>query len=93
MKMTNAQSTLFIAGFNIPGYMPEAEPVEFDSFVDAKQYVIACIKHDENNVQDESDAETLCALAEDVNLESNAFTTQVVAGCVYWVVQEDNTQA
>lgn len=30
----------YIAGWNMPGYLPEIEPVEFDSFKEAKKYIV-----------------------------------------------------
>ena len=33
----------YIVGWNMPGYLPESEPAEFDDFYDATQYLIATL--------------------------------------------------
>ena len=50
----------------------------FTSFDAAKRFTIRRIKHDENNATHEQTAETLCHLAESVNLEAAPFS----AGCL-----------
>lgn len=37
----------YVAGWNIPGYMPESEPVEFDTFEEARDYIVSEIENDE----------------------------------------------
>ncbi len=78
---------MWVAGTNMCGYLCESEPVEFESFDDAKQYVIDEMKRDEDNEAEfghESIAEELCAAAEDVNLEKDEFT-YIINGRAYWV--------
>lgn len=56
----------------MPGYMPD-EPAEgFESFDEAKRYLIDEMKRDEENAESEEAAEELAALAEDLNLCSDA---------------------
>ena len=74
----------WIAGTNIPGYMPDSEPQECETQDEAKRGVIGWLKAEEDCVETEEEAETLAAFAEDVNLQSGEFSAQCL-GCVYWV--------
>lgn len=92
-ELTEQRTPRFVAGWNMPGYMPDSEPAEFDNADDAKRYIIDQIKEDEDAAateEDEAEAEDLAALAEEVNLESDEFTTRTVGGYCYWV-REDGT--
>lgn len=66
----------WIAGYNMPGYLPDSEPAEFDNAEDATQYIIDTVKRAED--------ETLCGFAEDVNLTGDEFSAQCLQ-YVYWV--------
>ena len=77
----------WIAGMNNPGHMPDSDPAEFDTQDEAKRYIISCLKHEEECVETEDEAETLCAFAEDVNLQSGEFSAQCL-GWVYWVTSD-----
>lgn len=77
----------FVAGWNMPGYMPDSEPAEFDNAEDAKQYIIDTVKRAEEETDDETEAETLCAFAEDLNLEGDEFSAQCL-NYVYWVTED-----
>ena len=37
--MTRSDSTLYVAGWNKPGYLPESEPAVFDNETDAIRYL------------------------------------------------------
>lgn len=78
----------FVAGWNMPGYLPEMEPAGFETFDEAKRFIIDELKSVEDSTAadgNETAAEEACSLAEDVNLESGPFTTGEVEGYVYWV--------
>lgn len=86
----------YTAGWNMPGYLPDGDPQQFDSFDEAKCYIIDELKFQEEHNSDahgnwqEADAETYCHRAEDVNLESGPFCTEVMpCGYVYWVSKDD----
>lgn len=81
---------MYIAGWNTPGYLPETEPEVFETFDEAKCYVLETMLFHEDSVtdQDKDLAEELSHLQQDVNLESGPFNTHCVDGLVYWV-QED----
>lgn len=36
---TTATNIKYVAGYNMAGFLPESDPVEFDSFDDAKDYL------------------------------------------------------
>lgn len=81
----------YIAGFNQPGYLPESEPEEFESFDEAKRYIIDIIKTAEDDAatnDEEEMAEDLAALAEDVNLENDVFSVLGPDDYAYWVTYE-----
>lgn len=78
---------MYVAGTNTPGYMPDNDPAEFETFDEAKRWVIGWLKHEEDCVDTEEEAETLCAFAEDVNLQSDEFSG-VCLGRVYWVTKQ-----
>lgn len=75
---------MFIAGTNMPGYMPDSLPAEFETQDEAKRYIIECLKFEEECVETEAEAETLSGFAEDVNLQSGEFSAQCL-NMVYWV--------
>ena len=75
----------FVAGWNMPGYLPETQPEFFEDFDDAKRYVLNVMEEHSDQLWDEDLAEDLEAIRQDVNLESSAFTTDECAGLVYWV--------
>lgn len=81
------QNQIWIAGTNMPGYMPDSEPCEFETQDAAKRWIISCLKHDEDCVETEGEAETLAAFAEDVNLQSGEFSANCL-GRVYWVTSD-----
>lgn len=77
----------FVAGFNMPGYLPESEPEFFESFDDAKRYLLNIMGDhaDEYGEQGlEAFAEELEALRQDANLESKPFTA-TCHNVAYWV--------
>lgn len=75
----------FVAGYNMAGYMPDSEPAEFDTFDEAKRYIIWTIKNTfEEMAEDEETAETFCALAEEINLQSGEFSV-TCNGYAFWV--------
>lgn len=74
----------WVAGYNMPGYMPDNEPAVFEDFGSAKRYIIDELKRDEEQADTEEEAETICGFAEDVNLESGEFSAQC-GNYVYWV--------
>jgi hypothetical protein len=64
----------FVAGWNMPGYMPDSEPAEFDDVRDACQYI-----------SDEIDDAT----GEKVEITPGEFG-QTIGAYHYWVTQDGN---
>lgn len=78
---------VYVAGWNMPGYMPDSEPAFFLEFDDAKRHILQeMTSHEDEYAEqgDESKAEDVSAAKEDVNLESKEFSV-TVAGYAYWV--------
>ena len=87
-KLREQRTERWVAGWNMPGYMPDSEPAEFDNAEDAKQYIIDAVKRAEEETEDETEAETLCGFAEDVNLETaEEFSVQCLQ-YVYWIRED-----
>lgn len=44
----------WMAGWNMPGYLPETDPVEFDTWEDARSYIAETLEHweDDNDFLD-----------------------------------------
>ena len=77
----------FVAGWNMPGYLPTMEPLFFVEFDDAKRFILNAMgEHaDEYALEDnESAAEGLESLRQECNLESEPFTVED-DGVAYWV--------
>lgn len=82
----SAQDGVWIAGFNMPGYLPESEPAGFATFEEAKAYIIGELDRHGDNAFDVGDslrdtdpdaardlfdqADALSAAMEDLNLET-----------------------
>lgn len=83
---------LYCAGYNEPGYLPDSDegPATFATFDEARRAIITEIKRSEDirgDEGDESAAEELASLAEDVNLESSPFDVVGADGLAYWVMR------
>ena len=81
---------MFVAGFNTVGYIPHAEPVEFENFDDAKGYMIGLLlvhADDCDEAGEHDEAEMLSSFAEDLNLctEDSVPWEEVAAYTSYWI--------
>jgi hypothetical protein len=83
-ELREQRTDRWVAGYNMPGYMPDSDPAEFETADEAKRYIIGTIKLEEDTACEEKEAEELAAFAEDVNLQSGEFSAQC-GNCVYWV--------
>ena len=79
----------YLVGLNEPGHMPDESPWSFDTFEEAKEFVIWSIKREEEQAACENMAKKLCNLAENVNLEKDEFTLEF-NGYVYWVKKDES---
>lgn len=80
--------TKYFAGCNMPGYMPDEPYTECETFDEAKRCVIEYLKRAEDSAETEEDAETFCAMAEEVNLESGPFATPTMPDGYRYCVEE-----
>ena len=78
---------VYVAGYNLPGYMPDADPCVFETQDEAKHYILSALKWAEETAETEREAETICAFAEDVSLQRGEFSAQCGAW-VYWVTSD-----
>ena len=69
----------------VSGFMPDSTPDTHETFDGAKRDIIYWIKRAEESAETEEMAESLCAFAESVNLESAPFSLQGPDGLRYWV--------
>ncbi|APU00330.1 hypothetical protein HOR55_gp43 [Ralstonia phage RS-PII-1] len=70
-ELREQRTPRFIVGYNLAGYMPDADPGEFGDWGDAQRELIDILKRfeDEEGIP-EGDAAEYCHAAEDVNLWS-----------------------
>lgn len=81
--VSDVQVGCYIAGWNMPGYLPEMEPATFETFDEAKRFIIDGMLSQADNLDnlarneyateedasfDHDEAESLSAAAEDLNL-------------------------
>lgn len=45
----------YIASVNVPGYLPDTEPIAFDTVEEAWDYLASCRRDDEDNYEDVSE--------------------------------------
>lgn len=80
----------YIAGWNMPGCLPEMEPAEFKTFEEAKQYVVDELEACLDACDDESDPDLIDEWATEeasARLETGPFETfPCPDGYVYWVI-------
>jgi hypothetical protein len=77
----------YVAGWNMPGYLPETEPEFFADFDDAKRYLLNAMgdhADEYGTAGDEDTAEDIETARQDCNLESGPFSV-CVADLAYWV--------
>jgi hypothetical protein len=51
----------FVAGWNMPGYLPDAEPMEFDDSDDAMGYILEEMRRDAEENAPEAEVDALLA--------------------------------
>lgn len=69
---------MYSAGWNMPGYLPEMDPMEFGTFEEAKQFILNELTFAEDATENEEDAEEFCHMAEEINLYSHTFHTRTM---------------
>lgn len=84
-RLEELRESRYVSGFNVSGFLPVAAPDIHETLDDAKRDIIYWIKRAEESAETEEMAESLCAFAESVNLESAPFSLQGPDGLQYWV--------
>lgn len=73
----------WIAGFNVPGYMPESEPALFETFDEARDYVVDEI---ERAAEENERSEELLQIADEFRTaKEDEYSQQAADGYVYWI--------
>lgn len=85
---------MFTAGWNQPGYLPETDPVDFDDFDEAKDYVISEIDRTADNahlVNDRSALDECNDAIDDADdwTDNNNYWQVYCDGYVYWITRSD----
>ena len=80
----NPTPTRYVAGWNMPGYMPDSEPEDFEEFVDARRHVLWCIAQDSIEAETEEEADALDLFYKQVQVQTQEFSGRV-GNRVYWV--------
>lgn len=79
----------WIAGYNTPGYLPEAEPATFRTWEDAKLWMLQELDFQaavfDAGADDDSDA--LSGVAQDLNLVDGPEWQATVNGMAYWITR------
>ena len=84
----------FIAGWNMPGYLPEMDPVDFDDFEDARDYVADEIDktadnaYQTNDTATQNDAENAIDDTNDWNASDGPYWQVYADQYVYWVEEK-----
>lgn len=86
------QKTVYAAGWNMPGFLPDSESCQFDDVDDAREYIAESIEDYADSLAESTDdsAESVAALyaiAEQVRYESGELGI-TVAGWHYWITAE-----
>ena len=63
----------YVAGTNMPGYLPDSEPVEFETFAEAKAYIVAEILRNAEYAETDEQAAKLEAFAKEVEEQTSEF--------------------
>ena len=83
----------YVAGWNMPGYLPEMDVADFDTFDEAKQFIIDELleQADQSGALDENDlADDFDEAAQDTNLETRPFSVGPLDQYLYWVDERED---
>ncbi len=83
---------VFVAGCNMPGYLPDDEPAQFDTFEEAKAYILELMQwhldSEEGNIYaDEAALETLAECLDWAHVQTGDFGI-TASNTHYWVSSE-----
>lgn len=97
-ELEDQQTDRWVAGWNMPGYMPDSEPAEFDDFDDAKDYIADEMESQADLVEENwnqthedepcQDAEEIRKTAEHVRNLSEGEYGETVDNYHYFITQD-----
>lgn len=87
--MSRHDTTYFVTGWNMPGYMPDCEPSNHYTFNDAKQSLVETI---ESHIPDDGDESAYQSAIDDVDSwdEPDNHTITLPNGLIYWLHSDDD---
>ncbi len=83
----------FVAGYNMPGYMPDSEPADFDDVDDARSYLADEMRTFADQAADDEESKQEAADLRTAADECEAGTGEygrTIAGYHYWIHQDGN---
>lgn len=84
------------AGWNMPGYMPDSEPAQFETFDDARDYISEEMRRAADGISSEGDeeaAELEGAAARWEAIETEGEQGETVGNYHYWIARLDGKDA
>lgn len=78
----------FVAGWNMPGYLPDSEPAEFDSAEDALEYIKDEMWRESDNTEDTDEAIELQSCVKTMSADKNGEFGQTIGKYHYFVTLE-----
>ncbi len=88
IDLTKACKPKFIAGWNMPGYLPDSEPAEFDSAEDALEYLKDEMWRESDNTEDTDEAIELQSCVKTMSADKNGEFGQTIGKYHYFVTLE-----
>jgi hypothetical protein len=83
---------MWIAGWAMPGCLPEMIPVKFDAWKDAQDFILDELwRIDQEDAHNESASLAIDELTDNV-IEDDSWSSNVVKGYVYWI-ERSNSRA
>jgi hypothetical protein len=88
----------WVAGFNMPGYLPDSEPSRFDTWGAARDYIVSELEREAESYQESMDDWQANADGEAAIERLNAATDEVEYGETignwhYWITHDDSDNA
>ena len=80
------EGAAWVAGFNMPGYMPDSEPAEFDTWASARDYIREEIEREAAGYEGEREDDDSAIQALDALEEGEEFG-QTVGAYHYWMTR------
>lgn len=86
-------SGAWIAGYNMPGYLPEMEPTAFADFESARSFIQQEMLDQSQQVEDLDEATALDHAAQELSVVEEADWDDIVGNCAYWITFDSEASA